>query len=319
MSVTPAPVSLSFGSFDYFCNQIGITLCPLVGNGREPSCYSRNIQIGGVLIFEPATLVIHVVALVMTTIMISHIKFKYTAVGRKEIVMFFYMYAATIIAEFITVSGIIPLSSSAYPYAAAVHTSLILATFWTLFMNAFVPFQFIEDGTALSLWLIRISTLIVFGGSLFIDIATFQNIAGFSSASPSAVWTLYFIFCSGFAFIYFVAQVFLVFTTLDDRWPLVDISVAAVFFVLAQILAFQFSSNLCEMAKHYLDGMFFSVILTLLAVMMVYKFWDTITKEDLEFAVGCKMNTWDIKDPLLSDSAMASMSHREDAGYGSRY
>ncbi|KAJ3254022.1 Chitin synthase, class 7 [Boothiomyces macroporosus] len=250
--ITPAPATLSFGSFDYFCNQIGLSLCPLVGNGREPSCYSRNIQIGGVLIFEPATLVVHVVALVMTSIMISHIKFKYTAVGRKEIVMFFYMYAATIVVEFITISGIIPLASSVYPYAAAVHTSMILATFWTLFMNAFVPFQFIEDGTALSLWV-------------------------------------------------------------------VDISLAAVFFVLAQLLAFQFSSNLCETVKHYLDGMFFSVILNLLAVMMVYKFWDTITKEDLEFAVGCKMNTWEIKDPLLSDSAMASMTHREDAGYGSRY
>ena len=32
--------------------------------------------------------------------------------------------------------------------------------------------------------------------------------------------------------------------------------------------------------------MFFSSLFTLLAVMMVYKYWDSITKEDLEFAVS---------------------------------
>ena len=51
---------------------------------------------------------------------------------------------------------------------------------------------------------------------------------------------------------------------------------------------------------------------------MIYKFWDTITKEDLEFSVGCKSNTWDIKDPLLSDAAMAQMANGSSGydGYG---
>jgi hypothetical protein len=65
------------------------------------------------------------------------------------------------------------------------------------------------------------------------------------------------------------------------------------------------------MLEHYLDGMFFSSILTLLSVMMIYKFWDSITKEDLEFAVGCKNNIWEIKDPLLSDQAMSNMIQNE--------
>lgn len=52
--------------------------------------------------------------------------------------------------------------------------------------------------------------------------------------------------------------------------------------------------------KHYIDGLFFGVICNLLAVMMVYKFWDDITKEDLEFSVGSKANVWEVKE-LLSD------------------
>jgi hypothetical protein len=59
-------------------------------------------------------LVLHVIAIVMTAIMITHVKFKYTAVGRKEILLFFYLYLASVIVEFFTISGIIPFSSGAY-------------------------------------------------------------------------------------------------------------------------------------------------------------------------------------------------------------
>ena len=33
---------------------------------------------------------------------------------------------------------------------------------------------------------------------------------------------------------------------------------------------------------------------------MVYKYWDSITKEDLEFSVGSKVAVWEVKDPLLA-------------------
>ena len=63
------------------------------------------------------------------------------------------------------------------------------------------------------------------------------------------------------------------------------------------------------MAKHYIDGMFFGTMCSLLAVMMVYKYWDSITKEDLEFSVGGKSNVWEIRDPLLSDDGLAAIGN----------
>ena len=33
--------------------------------------------------------------------------------------------------------------------------------------------------------------------------------------------------------------------------------------------------------------------------MMVYKYWDSITKEDLEFSVGSKQAVWEVKESLL--------------------
>jgi hypothetical protein len=155
--IVATPVQFQFGSFDYFCNQIALPVCPLVGSAvqKEPKCYARNIDLGGgYLVFEPATLCMHIVAMIMTSIMISHIKFKYTAVGRKEIVLFFYMYAATVFVDFLVISGIIPFASNVYPYFAALHSSMIFATLWCLFLNGFVPFQFIEDGTPMSTWVL---------------------------------------------------------------------------------------------------------------------------------------------------------------------
>lgn len=69
----------------------------------------------------------------------------------------------------------------------------------------------------------------------------------------------------------------LVFRTLDDRWPIGDIVFGAAFFTIAQVLLFAFSATICDAIKHYIDGLFFFHLCMLLSVMMVYKYWDSIT------------------------------------------
>jgi len=51
----------------------------------------------------------------MTAIMILHIRSKYTAVGRKEIVMFFWLYAVIELLAIFLDSGIIPTANVSYP------------------------------------------------------------------------------------------------------------------------------------------------------------------------------------------------------------
>jgi hypothetical protein len=51
----------------------------------------------------------------MTAIMIYHIRSKYTAVGRKEIVMFFWLYMVIELLAMFLDSGIIPTSNVSYP------------------------------------------------------------------------------------------------------------------------------------------------------------------------------------------------------------
>jgi len=300
----PLDVSFKFGSFDYFCNSVVMPLCALVGDKVEPKCYARNIDIGGSLLFQPATLAILFVALVMTSIMIYHIKSKYTAVGRKEIVLFFYAYMIVIIIELMLDSGAIPVSSKVYPYVVAMYYGMVISSYIILLLNGFVGFQWAEDGTATSLWIIRGSAIIGFLATFFISIATFNSFAGFNSESPVLLFLIFFVFCPATIIIYVILQIILVIKTLDDRWPLGDICFGISFFIIGIIGQFFLSEVICTIGDHYLDGLFWGVVFNLLSVMMVYKYWDSITKEDLEFSVGGKTNVWEIKDPMINDEEM---------------
>ncbi|EPB91529.1 hypothetical protein HMPREF1544_01660 [Mucor circinelloides 1006PhL] len=290
-------------NFNGICKTIAISLCPLIGqyDGIEPVCYSRNVELSGNIIFQPSTLIIDVVAIIMTMIMIYHIRSKYTAVGRQEIVMYFYMYMLTTLLDMLLVTGIIPTSSSAYPWFTAIHIGCICSTYWCLLLNGFVGFQFAEDGTPLSLWSIRISTFVWFIITGFLAIGTFKGVGALSYQNQAALWIFYIVLNYVMFFIYIISQIILVINTLDDRWPLGDILFAAAFFAIGQVLMYVFSVVICDNTKHYVDGMFFGAICNLLTVMMIYKYWDSITKEDLEFSVGSKQNVWEVKELLGED------------------
>ncbi|KAI1314995.1 Chitin synthase, class 7 [Mortierella claussenii] len=318
MSTTP-DLGFAFGDFNYVCSRVSLSLCPLVGSpdGIEPLCYSRNVRLADTLIFQPSTIIIHIIALVMTAIMIYHIRSKYTAVGRKEIVMFFYLYMLVTIMDLLLISGIIPTASNLYPYFTGVHLGLISATFWCLLLNGFVGFQFAEDGTPLSLWSIRISSFVVFAAVTFLSIATFQGLGPFSKLHPVALWVVFFIFNGAALLIYVILQIVLVVNTLDDRWPLGDIVFGIAFFATGQVILYVFSLDICNFAKHYIDGLFFGTIATLLSVMMVYKYWDSITKEDLEFSVGSKQNVWEVKELMGDDeNGMYGQGGQKGSPYG---
>jgi hypothetical protein len=59
MSTATIGQSLSFGSYDWICSNAALVVCPLVGSttsggyGIAPVCYSRNVELGKTLIFQP--------------------------------------------------------------------------------------------------------------------------------------------------------------------------------------------------------------------------------------------------------------------------
>jgi len=159
---------------------------------------------------------------------------------------------------------------------------------------------------------LRLACLAVFGAAFFVAIATFKGFASFSFSKPIGLWIIYILWPVICAVIYIVSQLILVFRTLEDRWPIGDIVFGAAFFVGAQVVLFAFSVTICDAVEHYIDGLFFFTLCILLSVMMVYKYWDSITKEDLEFSVGSKAAVWEVKDPLLAGGGAIADYVEED-------
>jgi Chitin synthase export chaperone len=82
-------LNMAFGDFDTICKATSVPLCALVGppglsgsTGIQADCYSRNIEVANTIIFQGAADFMHIIALIMTVIMIIHVRSKFTAVGK---------------------------------------------------------------------------------------------------------------------------------------------------------------------------------------------------------------------------------------------
>lgn len=318
---------MGFGDFTDICHTAPLPLCASIGPktsvsgavGIEPDCFARNIELANTYIFEGATSFMHIVALGMTVIMILHVRGKFTAVGRKEITTFFYLYMLLTFVSLCVDAGVIPPGSPAYPYFLSIQNGLSSALVTCLLINGFVGFQLYEDGTPLSLWTMRLSSLAAFALSFLVSLATFKSWVGLGPEKQIGLFVVLYLLNAVELFIYVCMQIVLVTRTLQDRWPLGDIAFGVFFFVIGQVILYAFSSQICKAVSHYLDGLFFATVCNLLGVMMVYKYWDSITKEDLEFSVGTRMNNWEVKDLLPEDERRHTTYVDDPYGHASGY
>lgn len=319
---------MTFGDFSTVCSKAALPFCPLVGHsavspeaGIMPACYSRTIGLANTTIFQGAASFVHIAALIMTVIMIIHVRSKFTAVGRKEITTFFYIYLMLTIFSLILDSGVVPPGSSTLPYFAAVQIGLASAACLCLCINGFLGFQVYEDGTTFSVWLLRLLSVLWFGIPFIVALFTFQGWAGLGPNNTIGLFVVMYLINALLLAVYVGMQILLVLGTLQDRWPLGDIIFGVFFFVVGQVILYTLGESICERAQHYLDGLFFATITNLLAVMMVYKYWDSITTEDLEFSVGTKTGNWDLKEvqqPLMPDDPFDAHGARSGSPAGAR-
>jgi hypothetical protein len=80
---------MAFGDLTPLCQEASVPLCSMVGaittiagsHGIEADCYARSIELANTIIFQGAASFMHIAALIMTVIMILHVRSKFTAVG----------------------------------------------------------------------------------------------------------------------------------------------------------------------------------------------------------------------------------------------
>lgn len=309
---------MGFGDFETICSKAAIPLCALVGppspisgsTGIIPNCYARNIELANTIIFEGAASFLHIVALMMTVIMVLHVRSKFTAVGmppfnwfsgqssiesvlticitgRKEITTFFYIYMALTICSLVIDAGVVPPRSPPFPYFVAVQNGLTSALCTCLVVNGFVGFQLYEDGTALSVWLLRLTSMTMFAISFLVSLLTFKSWGGLSPTNTIGLFVVLYVLNAICIAIYLAMQLLLVMNTLEDRWPLCSLIVGVLIFIVGQVLLYGFSDIICDNVQHYLDGLFFATMCNLFSVMTVYKVCSLFSSLDVHssFAV----------------------------------
>ena len=138
-------------------------------------------------------------------------------------------------------------------------------------INGFVGFQLYEDGTTLSVWLLRLCSVAIFIISFGISICTFKSWGIVGPTNTVGLFIVVYLLSALFLAVYVVMQLLLVVGTLQERWPLLHIFFGVFAFVLGQIILYTLSKPICNQVEHYMDGLFFATLLNLLAVMMVYK------------------------------------------------
>lgn len=200
----------------------------------------------------------------------------------------------------------VPPASGAYAYFVAVQLGLVSATCICLMINGFVGFQLYEDGTTLSVWLLRVCSLVMFIISFAVSLLTFKGWAGLAPDNAIGLFVVVDVFSALFIAIYVIMQILLVIGTLQERWPLWHITFGVLALVISQVILYVFSEDICEAVSHYFDGLFISTLLNLLAVMMVYKVCGT-PRPDSKLLVANLCHSSGMQSPKkISSSRLAS-------------
>jgi len=87
---------MGFGDFETICRKSALPLCSVVGpvspisgspTGIQANCYARSVSLANTIIFEAATDFMHILALGMAAIMVLHVRSKFTAVGKRALLV----------------------------------------------------------------------------------------------------------------------------------------------------------------------------------------------------------------------------------------
>ncbi|CEP21852.1 CHS7 [Cyberlindnera jadinii] len=291
---------MAFGDFNSLCHNTPLPLCQVVkattseqfthlNEGIIPECYARPIDVANTVIFQIGNAFVNIGALVIMIIIIYNVRSKYTAIGRLEMLFFFYLILALIVATLVVDCGVSPPGTGSYPYFVALQLGLASASCWCLMICGFLGFRMWEDGTKKSMWFLRLSTLAFFILTFVISLITFNDWIlnnTIDSEHTTGLFVVIYVFNAIFLAIYIVSQILLALLVIKNYWVVGVIGLAVASFIIGQVLMYACSKPICEGVNHYIDGLFFGSLCNLFSIMMLYKFWDMTTDDDLEFSIS---------------------------------
>ncbi|KAL5118814.1 hypothetical protein ACEQ8H_003317 [Pleosporales sp. CAS-2024a] len=275
-----------YGKFDHFCRDTGNTwstlpVCYLFNEAATQldqgwgGCTLEGFSVGGdKRLRNLGSILIAAIAILSTAFLIW-----------REMQLFLLGYIIISICEIFSIGGF-PLNHKVRIAFVAIHIATVTATCWILMLNGVVGYQLLDDGTAVSIGLLLVSSLLIFIGTGYIALDTGFQWTGYwddTLGTPNrayALYTLYQLMPLLFLVIFFLLEAFLVLRILGERKPMLYLGGAALLFALGQIFQYVISVHICNGTDGNINGGFFESLFTLLAVVMVWVFWSSITEDD---------------------------------------
>lgn len=311
-------ILMGVGNFSLICERANIPLCSLVGpyvqgsseawKGLESHCYARSINLANTMVFNVGNAFLQFGTLLVVSLSIYSAYQKYTAVGRREILDWFYLFFILTFWSLVVDTGVVPASSTSFPYFVAIQAGLSSSCCFLLMLNSLLGYQLLEDGSFGSVWGLRLSSGL-WGVTVFIiSIFTFKGWTDVLNPQKTmALLVSLYIINAVWIFLYAISMFYLTGVILKQWWACGSVALGVFFFGAGQTLMYAFGHVICDKVRHYIDGVFFATVCNLFAFLMVYKSWDIITTEDLEFSVSNQENTWDLKSAdATSEYALSS-------------
>ncbi|KAM0264673.1 hypothetical protein ACHAQJ_000497 [Trichoderma viride] len=284
--------STAFGNFDQFCKDSTLPVCNLLSQkfhnqtGPWGGCELTGISLsGGRHLGNIGSIILCGLGIVMASFLIMKADKKKAAVGRREIQLFLLGYILISICEIFSV-GEFPLDHTVRVAFSAIHIGLIIATTWILMLNAVVGYQLLDDGTPLSLTLLGLSAGALFVGTGYIALDTGFSWTGFWDSSYNlpnrniALYVLYQLIPLLFFVAFYVLETILVLRILGELRPMLYLTASALLFAIGQVFNYVISKYICNGTNGKIDGALFETLFTLLAVLMLWVFWSSITEDD---------------------------------------
>ncbi|QKX64279.1 uncharacterized protein TRUGW13939_11452 [Talaromyces rugulosus] len=290
--------STQFGKFHDFCRDTTLPVCNLFVPSNQPpnapfgGCALTGISLSnGRHLGNLGSILIAFIAIITCAFLIFLSDKKRAAVGRREIQIFLLGYAIVSLCEIFTV-GAFPLGADVRKGFSAVHVAAITATAWILFLNSLVGFQFLDDGTPLSMALFFGSSAALFIGTGYIALDTGFSWTGHFDPSLSGdnrnigLYVLYLLFPLICLFFFYILEALLVIRVLGEKRPLIYLTGATLLFAIAQVFNFVISPHICGPVDGKINGALFQTLFSLLSVVCVWLFWSSITEDDWPSVAG---------------------------------
>ncbi|KAI9727707.1 MAG: hypothetical protein M1828_005935 [Chrysothrix sp. TS-e1954] len=320
-----------YGNFHDFCRDSTLPVCnlytesPVRGGPGYGGCQLVGIPLSGNRhLRNLGSIILCGIAILVTLGLLWKTQRKRAAVGRREMQFFFLGYILIEICEIFTVGGF-PLDSTVRIAFTGIHLGAIVATTWILMLNGAIGYQLIDDGTAISVILMVVSAAALFIGTGYIALDTGYgwtdywqtNLIQMAPNREYSLYTLYLLVPMVFLFIYFVLETVLVLTVLGETKPLreqpsranvcrdtantalVWLVLAVLSFAVGQIFDFLVSPHICTGTSGKIDGALFETLFTLIAVVLIWVFWSSITEDDWPQEQDATSEVW-TPDPGIS-------------------